>query len=203
MVVPIETVWNFEAVNEVINTEKVLFRVEDVTLVDLVRRGHREAFDEIDRRYRGKLCRFLARHTASPEDAEEIAQQTLVKAFQSIDSLRQEDRLAGWLYQIAFRLAVDESRKSMPIQLNMEESVLLVDRRTEESQPIIDSNNLWATAEQVLTPDEYGALWLKYVDGYKIASIAKIMGRTRISVRVLLFRARKKLLPALSRIVGE
>lgn len=180
-------------------------QVDDVTLVDLVREGNREAFDEIDRRYREKLCRFLARHTRSPEHAEELAQQSLVKAFISIDTLRRQDRLAGWLYQIAFRLALDEARKSRPELLDVDESLELVDRRTETTEPdgSLDSSNLWKTAEKVLSPDEYSAVWLKYVDGYKVAMIAKIMARTRISVRVLLFRARKKLLPALARLKDE
>lgn len=174
-----------------------LCEAEDTTLVALVRDGRREAFDEIDRRYRGKLCRFLARHTMGPEHAEEIAQQALVKAFISIEALRRTDRLSGWLYQIAFRLAVDEIRRDRPEQLDITEATALVDVRSEEMET--EPSNLWSTAEKVLKPDEYSAIWLKYVDGYKVDSIAKIMGRTRISVRVLLFRARKKLLHVLDR----
>lgn len=177
--------------------EDNLSEVEDTALVELVRKGLREAFDEIDRRYRAKLCRFLARHASGPDHAEEIAQHALVKAFLSIETLRRGDRLSGWLYQIAFRLAVDEARKERPEQLAASEAAALVDRRpTIELEP--EADNLWTIAERILKPDEYSAIWLKYVDGYKIDSIAKIMGRTRISVRVLLFRARKKLLPALT-----
>lgn len=180
-------------------SENSIQEAEDVKLIGLVRRGNREAFDEIDRRYRKKLCRFLARHTSGPEHAEEVAQQTLVKAFMSIDSIRRQDRLSGWLYQIAFRLAIDESRKVSPRLMDIDETTELVDPHpaaTEKEE--LETDNLWSVAERILTPDEYGAVWLKYVDGYKVDSIAKIMGRTRISVRVLLFRARKKLLPVLS-----
>ncbi len=123
----------------------------------------------------------------------------------SIETLRRQDRLAGWLYQIAFRLAVDESRKNRLERLDANVARELVDHRGEgeTASGEIESENLWKTAEQVLSPEEYSAIWLKYVDGYKVATIAKIMGRTRISVRVLLFRARKKLLPALTRLRNE
>lgn len=178
--------------------EESLHNAEDEALVGLVREGRREAFDEIDRRYREKLCRFLARHTTGPEHAEELAQQALVKAFLSIEKLRCHDRFSGWLYQIAFRLAVDETRKGRPVQLDLGDAIQLIDHRTDVADTP-DQTNLWDIARKILKPDEYSAIWLKYVDGYKVASIAKIMGRTRVSVRVLLFRARKKLLPALSR----
>lgn len=178
---------------------------EETTLVGLVREGRREAFDEIDRRYRRKLCKFLARHTSGSAHAEELAQRALVKAFMSIDSLRRHDRLGGWLYKIAFRLAVDEARKGEgPVLLDVRQSEEIIDHRsaTDETSPI-ETDNLWATARKVLNASEYSAVWLKYVDGYKIDSIAKIMGRTKISVRVLLFRARKKLLPALAKSSDE
>lgn len=174
---------------------KSLSEAGETTLVDLARQGNREAFDEIDRRYRPKLCRFLARHAEEKDLAEEIAQQTLVKAFISIPSLKRQDRLGAWLYQIAFRLAIDEGKKKNLILLDDQETSTIVDPRSESDGD--ESDNLWSTARRVLTVNEYSAVWLKYVDGYKVDSIAKIMQRTRISVRVLLFRARKKLLDAL------
>lgn len=177
---------------------------DEATLVGLVRDGQREAFDEIDRRYRRKLCKFLARHTSGSAHAEEIAQRTLVKAFISIETLRQHDRLGGWLYKIAFRLAVDEARKGTgPVLLDLRQSEEIVDHRGNVENEPKETDNLWTVARKVLNANEYSAVWLKYVDGYKIDSIAKIMGRTKISVRVLLFRARKKLLPALAKSSAE
>ncbi len=183
---------------------KLISLAEETMLVGLVRQGNREAFDEIDRRYRGRLRRFLARHTTSPQHAEELAQQTLFKAFMSFETLQREDRLGGWLYRIAFRLAVDESRKPVTRFLDFEESQNIVDHREDDSAPETnDGGNLWTTARKVLKPNEYTAIWLKYVDGYSVDSIAKIMGKTRISIRVSLFRARKKLLSVLASEMSE
>ncbi len=174
-------------------------QAEDRVLVGLVCCGSREAFDEIDHRYRSKLRRFLARHATDPEHADDLAQRTLIRAFTAMPTLREADKLSGWLYQIAFRLAVDESRKKPPSAVALGTAKKLIDPKTVSTERAEDDENLWSTAEKVLTPDEYGALWLKYVDAYKVDAIAKIMGRTKISVRVLLFRARKKLLAVLSK----
>ncbi len=171
----------------------------DHDLVELVRGGDREAFDEIDRRYRPKLRRFLVRHAADSEHADDLAQRTLIRAYTAMDTLREGTKLSGWLYQIAYRLAVDESRKTPIPEVQLDATVKLIDPKTVESPAQDDEpDNLWTTAEKRLKPDEYSALWLKYVDGLKVDAIAKIMNRSRISVRVLLFRARKKLLAVLA-----
>lgn len=172
----------------------------DSALIGLASRGDREAFDEIDRRYRPKLCRFLQRHASGTTLAEELAQRTLIKAFVSLETLKKRDRFDGWLYQIAFRLAADEARKpSYTKQLDELRTRKLIDYRSEvrETFDVDADGGVWTLARRILSANEYSAVWLKYVDGYKVDSIAKIMQHSRISVRVLLFRARKKLLEAL------
>ena len=57
--------------------------------------------------------------------------------------------------------------------------------------------NLWATARKLLNEDQLAALWLYYVEELSTAQVAKVLGRTRVSIKVMLYRARGKLEPYL------
>jgi RNA polymerase sigma-70 factor (ECF subfamily) len=59
--------------------------------------------------------------------------------------------------------------------------------RTEER------STLWSIADRVLESEPRSALWLRYAEDLSVPEIAKVMGRSSVSVRVMLFRARAKL----------
>ncbi|MDR1492170.1 MAG: sigma-70 family RNA polymerase sigma factor [Planctomycetaceae bacterium] len=171
---------------------------EDAGLVSLVRGGSREAFDEIDRRYRGRLFCYLCRRTNCAAYAEEIAQQTLIRAFEVIKQLKFDEKIGAWLYRIAYRLLVDDSRRKKEFSSVAPDSIAV-------SYPVAgaliaeeEKANIWEIARKTLTHDEFIAIELRYVEDFNIAEIAKIMSRTQISVRVILHRARNRLLPHLA-----
>ena len=56
------------------------------------------------------------------------------------------------------------------------------------------SDEIWRTAERVLGAEAYRALWLRYADEMPVRDVARVLGRTVVSTKVMLFRARKKLL---------
>jgi RNA polymerase sigma-70 factor (ECF subfamily) len=60
-----------------------------------------------------------------------------------------------------------------------------------------DRRRLWEQAAEVLTETQLSALWLYYVEQTPIKDIARVLGRSRVAVKTVLFRARKKLLPLL------
>ncbi|HBT75444.1 MAG TPA: hypothetical protein DEB39_00645 [Planctomycetaceae bacterium] len=168
---------------------------DDGTLVEMVRNGHREAFDEIDRRYRGKIRRFLIRETVSRDHAEDLTQQTLFRAFRDIRNMPATEELGAWLYRIAWRFLEKETNSSGFEAISSIDCIHSPETDPAEVLERRDENtDLWILAGKILTPDEYTAVWLKYVDDRKIDQIARTMSRSRISVRVLLFRARRKLL---------
>lgn len=177
-----------------------LTTTEDAELVLMVQRGKREAFDEIDHRYRSRLCHFLSRHTRCFHQAEEFAQQTLIRAFEMIDQLRTGEKLAAWLYRIAFCLVIDEVRKNKRKPTTILEGDL--PDSVQDAQGIAiaaeERTNLWNIAKNILSNDEFWAIRLRYIENFNTEEIARIMSRSKVSVRVLLFRARNRLLPMLT-----
>jgi RNA polymerase sigma factor, sigma-70 family len=170
---------------------------EDGQLVMMARSGRRDAFDELDRRYRERICRYLRRHVNCPTHAEELAQQTLIRAFEMLNQLRLGERIGAWLYRIAYRLMIDDVRKkrqTVPLETDLIDTTRpAIDTLITEEEKL----ELWQIARQTLSRDGYMAIELRYVENFDIAEIAEIMGRSQISVRVLLHRARNRLLTQL------
>ena len=83
----------------------------------LVRRfngGDASAFDEIVKRYRGRIQLLAARFLRSQADAEEIAQDTFIRAYQGLARFRGESSLATWLHRITVNLAPSQAPHAFP-----------------------------------------------------------------------------------------
>lgn len=167
----------------------------DALLVRRVQAGEVEVFDEIDRRYRGLLYRFLTRHAKGPEHAEELCQKTLIRAFEMIGQLQSGASLAGWLHRIAFRYAAADGRQRTMVSLStlehVEPTVSMPDRLSGEEE----RKNLWNVAQSQLSDEEFHILELRYRSNLPLSEIADRIGKKEGAVRVQLHRARKKLLP--------
>jgi len=141
-----------------------------------------------------RVARGVLRNTA---DAEDVAQEALIRAYKSFDRLRDRNRFRGWLVRISFRLALDRLRSAKRRE----------QRDTLWSQP----ENLPppATAEDVAASSQFQAhldraleelpeklrlvLLLSAMDGYTIEEIAAMVGVPIGTVKSRIFIARKKL----------
>lgn len=191
-------------------------QMEDSHLVLLFQKGDSRAFDEIDRRYRDKLFRFLSLKTHCSSDAEELAQKTLLQAFQSLTQLKTGNSLANWLYQIARNMRIDELRKSRP-QVFSETFSNNTQTETDFNETLFDSNpnpaqivaqteishNIWAIAKDVLCEEEFHILWLRYGEEKSDWEISQLIHKKVATIRVILHRTRRKLFPKLHQIKEE
>ena len=164
------------------------------------------SFDELARRMQSPLVAFLERRFPSRRDAEDVAQEALVRAWQSLASFREGKRFRTWVFTIAYRLAVSRGRAramggttgELPIDAadTADSPLDLMQRREREE-------NIWAVAGAVLSSEQVEALWLTYVEEMPASEVAGVMGRSWVSVKTMLHRARKKLAPHLAAEVGE
>jgi RNA polymerase sigma-70 factor (ECF subfamily) len=176
-------------------------RPEGENVESLVRRaqaGSAEAFGELVARYESPLYNFLLRRTSSAEDAEDVAQEAFVRAWRKIDSYDPRWSFSTWLFTLARRLAASRgraARSSLPpandpgaldgVAVQADPGGELV--RTEER------STLWTIADRVLESEARSALWLRYAEDLTVSEVAEVLGRSSVSVRVMLFRARAKL----------
>ena len=78
-------------------------RDSDKHLVQLVLSGRSDAFDVLMRRYLSVVHGVAFAHTGNVADAEDVAQDTFVKAYQKLDTIRDAAKIGAWLTTIARR----------------------------------------------------------------------------------------------------
>src|SRR5579883_293779 len=83
----------------------------DITLVQRAQANDRAAFNEIVLRYKGKVYNYIHRMVPSALDAEDLTQETFVRAYTSIHSFQSRASLNTWLFRIATNLCIDYNRK--------------------------------------------------------------------------------------------
>jgi len=86
----------------------------DRGLVERMRAGDRNAFNELVRMYEQPLLRMVARYVANAEDAKDVTQRTFVRVFERLDSYRGDARFRTWLYRVAVNMAIDHVRGAPP-----------------------------------------------------------------------------------------
>ena len=174
---------------------------------DLARRAQERslpAFAELVTRYERRLFNFLLRRVPCAADAEDIVQEAFLRAWQSIDRYDPTWEFSTWLYTIARRLAASEIA-AVRRRARHQPATDAAARSIDPSQLVADresQTNLWTIAQRVLNSDQQTALWLRYSENMSVQDIANVLGRTRVSVRVLMFRARKALAEEMTRTSG-
>jgi RNA polymerase sigma-70 factor (ECF subfamily) len=168
-----------------------------------VQEGCADSFTELVKRLQPRLLFVLSRRVPHHADAEDIAQQTLLRAFQKIQLYDTTRKFSPWIFTIALRLATDHyRRRKLPTEPTGERAAAVVDIQPGPELRAIHNeaaSDLWEVAELTLPPEQWTALWLLYGEGQTVREVARALGRTAVSVRVLLYRARKKLAPHLAK----
>jgi RNA polymerase sigma-70 factor (ECF subfamily) len=83
----------------------------DFELVQEVRKGNRQAFTELMRRYQKRVYWTARRIVGSHEDADDVVQETFVKAYLGLGDFRGDSSFFTWLYRIAVNLSLNATRK--------------------------------------------------------------------------------------------
>jgi RNA polymerase sigma-70 factor (ECF subfamily) len=159
-------------------------------------------FVELIGRFEGRVFNFLLRRVHPAIEAEDLTQETFLRAWQNIGRYRPKFRFSTWLFTIASRLAVDHHRSKRRhwSGVSAETQAARAHRQASscddpahiaaESQ---DEGSLWSLAAALLSSEQHSVLWLRYAEDLTPKEIARVLGRTQIAVRVMLFRARETL----------
>ena len=170
-------------------------QISDEELARQARTGSLSSFEELVFRYEMRLYRLMFNRCRHEADARELTQITFVTAYRSIHQLKPGHSFGAWLFTIAHRKFIDHCRAAKREQGEQvaaetwetnDPSIILSDRES--------AADLWQRARALLSRDQFDALWLKYQEDMSVQDIARVLGRTRTSVKVLLFRARQNLL---------
>ena len=154
-------------------------------LVAACRRGDKSAYAGLVKAYSGRIFAICLGMLGNSHDAEDIAQQALLKGLASIKQLRSDTQFGAWLIRIAKNLCIDFIRKRKPMQNALVE-------RLETSQSDTEGYSGLRAALAELPQDHRLTLVLFYFDGRSTRSIAETLGMSTGAVQARLSRARKK-----------
>jgi RNA polymerase sigma-70 factor (ECF subfamily) len=157
----------------------------DAVLVERSRKGDRKAYGELVRRHSRRVFAICLGILGNSHDAEDVAQQALVRGFERLATLEKGSEFAAWVAAIARNLCIDFGRRKRPkepLEANQPESAA-----TTEAFPDVHE------ALKRL-PEEYRLpLVLYYFDGQSTQKVAGALNISPAGVLTRLSRARRKL----------
>jgi RNA polymerase sigma-70 factor (ECF subfamily) len=166
----------------------------EAALVHETLAGNGRAFSELVHLHSRRVFNFLYQMTRQSQDAEDLAQQTFIKAYRSLHRFDTSRPLASWLLTIARRTALNHFRAARPCD-EMPDDVASAEpspaTQAEERDQIDD---IWETARRRLSQREFDVMWLRYGENLSVAETARVAGLTQTHVKILVFRARRRLL---------
>jgi len=173
---------------------------EDTALAGRAKAGDRIAFAELARRYRPALVALAFDRTRSLDDAEDLAQEALVRAWDHMADLRDPQSFPAWLRSIAANLCTSWTRKARPLPLSEDwaddtDLARMVILRQEQREI--------ARALQDLPMANRLALLMHVRDGMPYERIAAFLGVPISTVEGRIFRARQSLRRSLLRKVAS
>lgn len=179
----------------------------DDQLMSRLKSGDGEAFALLVDRHKDALVAYLGRLTASPDRAEELAQETFVRLFEKAALYRGEGKLAAYLYRIATNLVRSEERRRRRWRLLVPRyAVENTTRREPDAQQQVLGEELrrrLARAVAELPLNYRVPLVLFEVEGWRLAEIARLLGCREGTIKSRLHRARGRLRSVLSPYYGE
>ena len=172
----------------------------DLSVDDLARAardGDEACFKELVSRLRGPLTSFLARRLPRAADADDAVQETFLRAYRHIDRYDPTRRFSTWLYAIGKNVAAnhrDAERRRADYEHRGATDAATAPVAVVHQELAAEADEVWRDARRVLGDDAYRALWLRYSQDLSVGEVARELGRSVVATKVMLFRARKKLL---------
>jgi len=154
--------------------------------------GCLDSFEQLVRRYESQVFNFLRQLTRHEHDAEDLTQETFLKAFRNLPRYRPSLAFAPWLFVIARRTAASHFRSAKHFEELPADPPGADENPATTLEHLDEQASLW-TLVRTLKPKQAEAVWLRYSEGFSVAEIARIMGTNRVHVKVLLHRARANL----------
>jgi RNA polymerase sigma-70 factor (ECF subfamily) len=183
--------------------------VSDRSLIAAARRGSEDAYRSLVERYQRPVLGLVVRIVRDRGWAEDLAQETFVKAFRALETFEIERKFSSWLFKIANNTAIDALRRrrvdTVPLESENPERLDPLDSTAgpdvlapDTLQRGRDLGRALAAAISELRPDYRAVIQLRFVQGLAYEEIAGVMDLPLGTVKTHLHRARKSLVETLT-----
>lgn len=184
--------------------------LSDEELLELSRKKNYQAFEELMKRYEGRIYRLGLKMLHSSQDAEDILQKTFLSVFENMDRFRGDSKFSTWIFRIATNHALMRLRreKSQPVRsldapISLEQDIVLpqlVDEDADISQ-FYEKKEFMSLLEQAVMelPYIYRLVFiLRDLEGFSNGEVAEMLNLSIPAVKSRVLRARLHLRERLS-----
>jgi RNA polymerase sigma-70 factor, ECF subfamily len=170
--------------------------------IRLAQEGNAAAFEQLYRRYSGRVYSLCLRMVRNDSEAEDLTQEAFLRVFRKIHTFRGEARFSTWLHRLTINLVLMGLRKKRYPEVSLDATL---EPGEEDSRPllelggpdlrlsgVVDHLNLSRAIEQL--PDGYKEMFILHdVEGYEHHEIAEILGCSSGNSKSQLYKARLRL----------
>jgi RNA polymerase sigma-70 factor (ECF subfamily) len=180
----------------------------DNDVVERVRRGDEDAFRILVERHSRGIYRAAYRITGNAADADDVVQETFLRAYRAIGRFDARASFPTWLHRIAINCSLDliDSRKRRDGRIDADEDLSAL-RSTHASPDRIvhglEMQRAVASAMERLTGNERTAFVLRHFEGMPLEEIGQVLGTQLNATKNTVFRAVKKLRQQLQPFTGS
>jgi RNA polymerase sigma-70 factor (ECF subfamily) len=173
--------------------------LDDIEHIKKVLEGNVNAFSYFVDKHKDRAYNLAYRICGNHEEAEEIAQDSFLKAFRSLDRFKMESSFATWLYRIVYNTSISHIRIKKKKVLSLEDFPagaidFTIDNPGEEEANKEYKNSLINYALKKIKEEERGLISLYYYEDMSMEEISELTGIGKQNIKVKLFRARKRML---------
>jgi len=170
--------------------------------------GEREGFEYLVNTYQNLAYTVALKICGNSDDAEEVVQDSFMKAFNALATFQSASKFSTWLYKIVYYTAITKlnSTRKDNVELNEETgaSGYILDEKREVAGLLqADRKKYINLALSQLVEEERIVITLHYLGEKSISEIAEILGLGKSAIKMRLMRGRKKLEELLSVLLNE
>jgi RNA polymerase sigma-70 factor (ECF subfamily) len=178
---------------------------DDIYYIEKVKNGQTNYFSYLVERYQDIVFSIALKVLKNREDAEEMAQESFIKAYKSLHTFKGNAKFSTWLYRITYNSCISEVRKRK-IYFASTEDIEIKDETTELNLDGVPEENRAKAIKRALAKlpeEEYTLVLLYYFEEQSIEEISKVTKLSESNTKVKLFRARKKLYTILNEMMKD
>ncbi|MFY7917874.1 MAG: RNA polymerase sigma factor [Chryseotalea sp.] len=172
----------------------------DSILINRILAGEQHLFAQLVNKHKSYAYSLALRIIENKADAEEIAQDSFVKAFKYLASFQQESKFSTWLYRIVFNTAITYKRKNKVSWQSIEQ---LQKGYWQDDAEQADKKKFIAQAIHQLPEHDQAVITLYYMQELSLEEMAEILQSPANTVKVRVHRARLKLAEILKTILKK
>ncbi len=181
---------------------------EDSFYIRKVLDGNIASYAILVEKHKNLAYTIALRIAKNHEDAEEIAQDAFLKAYNSLNSFKEESKFSTWLYKIVFNAAISRMRKKKILKVSIDDGNIgntIQEERIDSLDSLHKKERKKIIAEAIarLKEEESVVMTLYYLNENSLKEIEEITGFSNSNIKILLHRGRKKLLLELKKILKE